>query len=319
MEWFNGKKMNANMLKNKPIFDIKVESFGVSFYLKVNGVSIMKEMDSFGQISTTLPVNHWMTPGENSIGIIVFPDEEGEKINPNSYVKMELWVQSLGGAAAGHMIASINFSGAGIEKDDATSESSSSGTLSSEKGFLKDLNGDVDVKAITTKTTPDFEGVLIFNRELVVPSSLPLWKFFDSEKLPDYDEMSDEDYFAALDQLFVEYKKVQDALSVGDVESIVSMARERSLETDLAFYLESGTTERRLRASLKGAVQDDNLELAELHPDYVSIRVEDNRRLVRLIRGGETSAVGFNFKSFTGSQSYDFIFRRENGKWIVAR
>lgn len=131
--------------------------------------------------------------------------------------------------------------------------------------------------------------------------------------------MPDEQYFSALDHLFVEYKKIQDALSAGNVDSIVSMACERNRETDLAFYLESGTTERRLKASLEDAVQDDNLELAELIPDYVSIRVEDNRRLVRLIRGGETTAVGFNFKSFTGSQSYDFIFRRENGKWIVAR
>lgn len=308
-----------NVLKNKPVFSVRLESFGVSFYLKINGISIMKEMDSFGQISTTFPVNHWVRPKNNSMGMIVFPDGEGENINPHSFVNMELWVRDLSNDELNYKIASIHFRGEGVEKGSPTTGSSLSGKFSSEKGFVDDDYGDVEVKDITTRTTPDFEGVLIFDRELLIPSSLPIWQFFSSEELPDYDSMPDAEYFTALDDLFFEYKKIQDALSIGNVDSVVAMTSERNKETDLAFYLEPGTTQKKLEASLKDAIQDDNLVLAELIPDYLSIRVEDNRKLVRLIRGGETTAVGFDFKSFKGSQSYDFIFRREKGKWIVTR
>ena len=305
-------------LFNKPVFELKLESFAVSHFIRVNGKTVFIEFDSFGQTATTIPLNLWMKSGINTFGIEVLPDEEGEEFNPSSYILATIFVKE-NGIGQSERVFSLEFKGGGVKSGNAMESSTPAGVYSSSKKFGADDGGDIILSNIREIDIVDYKGAKSYGRDINIPSSLPLWAFFQSEDLPNYDEMPDDQYFPALDDLFIEYKKIQDALSIGDVDSIVAMANERNKETDLAFYLEPGTTQKKLKASLKDAIQDDNLVLAELIPDYVSIRVEDNRKLVRLIRGGETTAVGFNFKSFKGSQSYDFIFRRENGKWIVTR
>ncbi len=62
----------TTILVDKPFFEIKISAFGVSYYLELNNISIFKEMDSFSQVSTVLPVNHWMKSGTNLMGLILF-------------------------------------------------------------------------------------------------------------------------------------------------------------------------------------------------------------------------------------------------------
>lgn len=52
----------------------------------------------------------------------------------------------------------------------------------------------MEVKDIKLTTSPDFDGVLIYSRELSIPCSLPRWAFFDSDDLPDYDNMPEDKY-----------------------------------------------------------------------------------------------------------------------------
>lgn len=285
----------------------------------VNGKTVFTEFNSFGQVSTTIPLNLWMKSGKNRFGIEVLPENEGEKINPKAYIKLELQVREHNDSRASYQICSFDFNANGIESGQAMENSTASGHYSSVNAFEQHDNGDVYISEIAEIELRDYDGAKRYERVVDISSSLPLWAFFTSQDLPDYENMGDDEYFSAIDNLFVEYKKVQDALLAGDVDTVISVAGERNTETDLAFYLESGTTEKRLRTSLEQALRDDNLELADLLADYLSIRVEDNRKLVRLVRGGDTTAIGFDFKSFPGSESYDFIFRRENGKWIVTR
>ncbi len=123
----------------------------------------------------------------------------------------------------------------------------------------------------------------------------------------------------ARDELFIEYEKLQNALVRKDVDSVIAMIGERNREIDMAFYQADGTTEKKIRSSLENAIGDADMELAELSLDYLDIAVEDNHKLVSLVRGGDISAIGFNFKSFSGSLSYDFVFRRQDGKWVLTR
>ncbi len=70
-----------NILSNKPVFELRINACGTSYLLRLNGVSVLKEYDSFSQITTTIPVNHWMRSGKNILTLVVMPDGEGERIN----------------------------------------------------------------------------------------------------------------------------------------------------------------------------------------------------------------------------------------------
>ncbi len=260
-----------------------------------------------------MPLNLWMRPDKNKLRLEVLPDEEGGIIDPNARISVELWVNQ-SGSNIRHKVSSIVYSGSG-----SVEGSCASGVFSSSEGFAKNKSGDVTVSEVREIPLSDYDGAFAFERDLSVPSSLPLWAFFDSDDLPDYDSLPDDEYFSARDKIFLLYKKMQDSLVMGDIDSVVLMASERSIETDKAFYLEPGTTERRLRESLQKSVNDDNLQLVELNSEGVQIRLEDNKKLVRLVRARDTSAIAFSYKSFSGSQRYNFIFRHQNGQWIVAR
>ncbi len=214
-----------------------------------------------------------------------------------------------------YQLASINFKGDGT----AVSDSTPFIRLDSSSKFAENASGDVVIGEILAKEISDFDGAYIYEREMYIPSSLPLWSFFGGDVLPDYDNMPDEEYYQAIDDLFMPYKLIQDALEKGGVDSIIPMFEERNKETDAAFYLEPGTTENKLRSSLVNACKDENLELARLSSEFLNIRVESNKKLVSLIREEEMSAIGFNYKSFSASQSYHLIFRRENGGWVLTR
>lgn len=308
-----------NILYSKPLFELRLKAFGVSYFIKVNGKSVFLEFNDYGQIDTTIPLNLWMRSGSNTIKLEVLPEIPGKDINSNSSIFVELWVRQHEEEKTSFKIASIAFEGKNLDSGSPTVNSTPSGRFESTKQFTGSSEGDVSVLDISMSTVPEFEGAMVFEREIIIPSSLPNWSFFRSEDLPDYDAMPDDQYYAARDELFVEYETLQNAIVNRDVDLILTKANERSRETDLAFYQALGTTEAKLRTSLQQALRDDNLELARLSPEFLGLRREDNKKLVRLIREGESSAIGFNFKSFEGSQSYDFIFRRENGKWIVTR
>ena len=72
--------MSNRMFFCKPVFYIKVDAFAARFFLKINGVSIMRQFDSFGKIDTTIPINHWMHPENNLLGMKVYPDEPGAEL-----------------------------------------------------------------------------------------------------------------------------------------------------------------------------------------------------------------------------------------------
>lgn len=308
-----------NILMNKPIFELKINAFGVSYLLRMNGVSVLKEYDPFSQISTTIAVNHLMTPSENILTLVAMPEGEGESFNTRSYISVELWVKSYDQNNDGYLLASIDFNGDSVEAGLAASNSTPHGRFASSKKFLQDEMGDVEIGKVSSEEVRDFKGAYIFERNMNIPSSLPLWNFFRSEELPDYDRMPDDEYYRAIADLFVLYKTLQDALANGNVDPILSLFEERNSETDLAFYLQPGTTGNKLRSSMVDAISDQNLELAALSPEFLNIRLESNRKLVSLIRDEEMSAVGFNYKTFVGSKSYHLILRRENGKWIITR
>ncbi|WP_188407564.1 hypothetical protein, partial [Agarivorans gilvus] len=127
-----------------------------------------------------------------------------------------------------------------------------------------------------------------------------------------------EDYDAVVNDLFVEYKKVQDALAANDIDSIMPMFAERNREGDAAFYYEDGGLEKMLNESMHEKINSSDWALSTTQPNEVGITLESNQKLVSLTLDEDSNAIGFVNSNGTYS-SYPMMFRRENGKWILTR
>jgi hypothetical protein len=328
-----GKSMS--LLMNKPVFSLKVNVFGVGNFIKANGVTVTFDTSSSSQTTVTLPVNHWIRSGENSIGFNLYPPKPGHSINPNSFVEIDLTVHELNDPKKVYTVATLHFKGTQDANKSYTGKSSPSGIYSSVEGFKPNKNGDVQVFDVEVALSPaelQYEGAMKFVRKINIPSSLPLWAFFNSEEMPDYRAMyhQDEDkYDKAITPLYTEYEKVQKALAKKDIQyidaHIMPMFEERNRELDLAFYLEPGTTKEGLRQSFLSTFKDmneGNEELLDLDVGSVDYQLESNKKIVSLVRRGMVPAIVINYVNElkgAGSERLNMLFRYQNGKYILTR
>ncbi len=329
-----GKK-NMSILMKKPVFSLKVNSFGAVNFIEVNGAIVTFDSTSKSQTTVTLPVNHWMRSGANTIRFDVFPPKRGEQVNPSSHVEIALIVHELNDPKKVYTIATLHFRGSKDANDAYTGKSSPSGVYSSIKGFEPDKNGDVEVFDVEESISPPelkYEGAMKFERKLHIPNSLPLWAFFNSEEMPDYRAMyyqDDEKYDKAMMPLYAEYEKVQKAFAKKDISyidtHIMPMFEERNRELDLAFYHEPGTMKEGLRQSFLSTFKDmneGNQELIDIDIRSVDYQLESNKKIVSLQRAGMRSAIALNYINElkgVGSERYNMLFRYSNGKYILTR
>lgn len=309
---------SMSILQKQPVFSVKINTFGVKYILKINGIILLRETSSDGQLTTTLPVNHWMKSGDNTMEVEIRPPAKGELYNPNAKLEFELLINENATPQKIYSIANILISGSSAN-DNQTLLSSASGNYDSSDNFNPSKNGDVVVSDIIVDKIEKYEGGLIIKRNLIIPSSLPLWSFFNSDDIPDFDSMSDENYYNELDILLEEYLKVQEAIENNTINNIIDMFDERNSETDLAFYLSPGETKQGIFESLEAVANDDGVELLPLTRKKVIFTIEKNRKLARLSRKGVKAAIALNFKDGSGSQRYEMYFRIKNGKWILTR
>lgn len=311
------KDINMSPLNNSPYFTLKVESFGVSFFTNINGVTIYKELDNNGQISTTIPINNYMSPEKNFLEIEALPPEAGSKFNPNSHILISLQVAPNDNKDKIITLTSIIFSGNATNGKHAE-KSSSSGNFRSTDG-QPDKDGDIIIGQISYKKINEYEGGVAISRELSAPSTIPKWEFLNSDEIPNLESLSDNEYYSLLDSLLEEYLKIQNAIKNKSTSQVINLFKERNIETDKAFYLTPGTTEAKISKSLSDVENDNDLGLIELKRDSVDFTVEPNNRLISLTRTGLTPAISLDFKNGYGSQRYNLIFRREGNNWILTR
>lgn len=309
----------VSILKKDPVFTLDIEAFNISVFVNVNGVAVYNEYGHTGQVSLTVPVNHYMHPETNRLGIEVTPPDEGAPFKANSYVKVDLNVHEHGNRNTKYRIATLTFEEKHIADGNPNLNSSSSGRYSSSTGFMLDPEGDVKIDEITTIPQDDYEGSFLYERKMIIPNALPLWAFFNGDDLPNYFIVSDDEYYKALDELIEQHQKIQDVLEGGDVEAIMPFLAERNRETDAAFYLEPGTTEQGIREDLLETAADKNLQLLALEQDKLGILPEANGKIVSLHRSGMGAAIVLNLIEGQGAVRFPAYFRRENGEWILTR
>jgi hypothetical protein len=305
-----------NILQNQPVFELKLDGFGVTYVVELNGVIILNQDNPLGKINTRLPVNHYMTPEDNTLTVSLWSDDD-EPINPNANINIKLIVSSHTQPQNEYLIASLNYDNKEQSDKEKIKNSSKSGRIDSHNNFSYDLNGDIIINKILFNKNAD--DVYQYSRTITIPSSLPLWAFFNSDNLPDYYSMSVDEYYQHMETLLDEYLKVHQAISTNDIKSILPLFKERNEELDLAFYNPVGTLENKIKVALADAANDSTAELLPLTKNKVGFSLDEINKLAKLTRNDEAPAISLNHKDGTGSYSFDMIFRHKDGKWILTR
>ncbi|MBL4797038.1 MAG: hypothetical protein JKY50_06470 [Oleispira sp.] len=307
--------MNNSILNEKPVFELKIHAFGTRYDLLVNGILAYKQKSSRGQVTLQLPINHWMRSGENTLELIVYPKKKGTPISEESEIKAALYVRNANEKEE-HRIGGFVFKGIG-HLDKASYE----GYRLNPETFERNDDGIIEVTDVTEIKDTYFDGVYEFSQTFDIPSNLPLWKFFESDDVPEikYEDESRRDEFWDLSKQMVKdlLVPIQDAILAGDLDSIMPLFEERNRETDQAFYKEPGTTERELRYTFTEDIKDLNMK--PLTEKQIGYEYERGLKLTGLYGGGRGGAIGGDYKDGGGSLSFPIIFRLKDGKWIITR
>jgi hypothetical protein len=305
------EKFNMSILNQKPVFTINFHATGARYRLYLNGVLIERQGSSQGQNSYEIPVNHWMRSGENTLDLAVYPNKEGEDIPPSSQIKALLQVRNFG-EQENHTLGGFTFSGANYI----------SAVL--DKAYQRDIEkfipveaGGVVVSELAVIEDTPYDGAQKYSLTIEVPSNLPLWAFFNSDGVPDFMVVTDEEYGRLRLELYEILRNIQDHLEQGKVDDIMPLFAERNRETDLAFYKEEGQTERELHSDFTNDIP--TLNMIDLDDRSSAYESEENLKLTSSFRGDRTNAISGNLKSGSGNLSFPIMFRKEDGKWIITR
>jgi len=167
-----------SMLQKKPVFELKINGFGSRYFVKLNGVVVIRQYNAEQQISTKIPINHYMKSGDNLLAISAWSGD-GTPINPNANIAVEMFVSEHDSSNGRYLVTSINYRNGVSPQHSAVSDSSSSGLFDSRQEFKMDNLGDVEVFSIEEVVTyKSFK----CSRKINIPSSIPLWTLFSSDE-----------------------------------------------------------------------------------------------------------------------------------------
>ncbi|UZJ44178.1 hypothetical protein OOT55_16180 [Marinimicrobium sp. C6131] len=307
-----------SVLEKKPLFYLLVESNNVESFVNLNGVKVHQVNSLMGQSKAEVPVNNYMHPEKNTLSLGLFAPETGSEYPKSARLSVSLVVKPDEDLSVSHKITDIVFDGSETDLV-ALNGGSGSRQVDPENDFIESSRGNVVIHPLDIEQPEEEMAGPTLTRRVDIPNSLPLWKFFVSDELPDYFAVSDETYYRDRDELYNEYEKIEKALIEGDIDVIMTMFEERNSETDRAFYLQDGTTAEELRASLKKSLSNPDLKLVRSGNEKFGLIHEPNGKLVSLVRSDDGPAIAFNFVDEPGSVRYSLVFRRENGEWILAR
>ena len=306
----------TTVLQGNVRFKLNIQGHGVKYFVSVNDVIVFKQYDSDTQDNLELPINHWMHPEQSQFRVWA-GDAKGNKFPSGASVKLTLIIEDRDSGASYKLpILELNGNEVYDNKD-------LNGILKSGRYHLASNSkvefgkGEIELKSII-KSEYKSKDTFIYSRQVSVPNQLPLWAFFNSDPLPDYQSMSDDDVTESRKDLFLVYKVIQDGLESGDIDSIMPLFAERNKELDIAFGYESGEMERLLREYINKAIDDPNWELRKTTAKAVGIYREKNKKIVSLMRSEFTDILGFVNQN-NMFYSLTIKFRRENGKWIITR
>ena len=309
---------DMDVLQGNIRFKLGVEGHGIKYFVSVNDVLVYKQFDQNTQNSFELPISHLIHPENNKFSILGGAETAETEFPTGAAVKLTLIIEDRDSEVS-YKLPVLSLNGKEVHNNQAISGILKDGRYNlSSNGKVVFGNGNIVLNKTNRILVDKVNDWFDYSRVVSAPNNLPLWSFFNSDNLPDYDAMSSADRKASIKELFVEYKKIQDALANNDIDSIMPLFSERNKELDIAFGYESGRMEQMLRDFMQDAIDDPAWKLEIRTADGAAIYREDNNKLVSLTRDKLSDFLGF--RNSSGMYlSLEIKLRRENGKWIISR
>jgi len=311
------KEKPVSILSEKPYFELSIQVKNVEAHVLVNGIDVFSEVDG-NFVSTEIPINHWLSPRDNDFRVMFRSLNEDGKYGDSAKVDVQLQVSN-DGSGARYPICNLIFNAQILQPGFELDTIMPAVSLVSSSAFKPGGGGDVIIDEAVLEQEEDFSEFSSIGRKVKMQINIPEWEFFNSDTVPDVNELSDADYEKYRNELLKEYLKIQNAIATKNIASIVNMFDERNKELDAAFFYKPGTMKKKIFEALTDAANDADAELLELLPEYVGFYSYMTPKLIKLIREDGGAAIAQNFKKAMGSQSFDLIFRYKNGKWILTR
>ena len=305
-------KLQESILNKKPVFTMKIHGFGTLYHIYVNDIEVYQEASVTSQVTTSIPLNHWMKAGENSIKLLVFPTIENSPINEKAEVNAELYVHNDEMEEQQYRIGGFNFKGLGHINETALEEYRLETEL-----FTHDDEGELIAHEVSIAKDTVFGGSYEYEQKFTIPNNLPLWAFFNSDAVPNDPDLSEDEYWELSAELRDRLKIIQDKILAGDIDDVMPLFEERNNELDKAFYYPSGVMEAKLRDSFE--VDFPQLNMLEIKERRVAYENEKNLKLATVLRTEKGAAIVGNFKDSEGSIEFPIMFRKQDGEWIITR
>jgi hypothetical protein len=304
--------LDNSILNKKPVFVLKLHSYGTRYNTYINGVMVYRDGDGRGQVTTSLPINHWLKSGDNTFELLVYPDKKDTNINEKSTIQVEIFIHNDGQEDQLFRIGGFEFKGVGhINNIDLK------GYQLEAAEFKVSDSGGVSVSNTSIEEYDKYSGAYKYSKIISMPNSLPLWAFFNSDDVPNDPDLSEEEYWTLSAELRDHLKVIQNKIIAGDIDEVMPIFEERNKELDKAFYYSSGVMEAKLRDSFE--VDISQLNMLEIEGRDVSYVNEDNLKLASIFRTKRGAAMVGNFIDSQGSIEFPIMFRKQDGKWIITR
>lgn len=308
-----------NMSDSEKNIELRIFSEKTDYIILYNGVSVYDEFDG-SPVTLTIPVNQWALNGENSISILV---DVGDKENLKSSLKSKKLLVSLvvidGRGKEEHEITRFDLAFSESKPMEIGANSYGGYSLQSKSNYTKSETGDV-VVGDWHREDPEEEWAKL-EQSIVINLDKPKWQYAEAEDLGDDQNLSDEEYYALVSELYLEHKKIWSLMKHKKKDELVALFKLRADEFGKAYYLAPGVKLAEMEQSLDSAFNHKDLYLDELVPeDRLSMRIEAGGKLARLFVAGTGEApIYYSHPRGSFTRFYKFYFMKKDGKWSVIR
>jgi hypothetical protein len=303
--------------ESRPFYMVKIKNVNAKVFITLNGETIFEDYSKYS-INLELPVNQWITSGENTLEVKLLAYNDTDfKFLPKAESSISLRVKEFGEFDNEPLTLSqiIYYRG---ETTESTKEGNYdfNSSIQEERVSISKLEKDSFFKRQGSKVNG-----LSLHQKITLKTPFPRWKFLDSDKIIEgnYFDLNESEYYKIrpkedIETLYDVHQKIYNSLKKGDVDSIIDLFDERCEEMDIAMYKEKGYYKKTIYEALEKNVNDDSMEMLDFNKDTYFFQVSE---------GGKTAyikkSILFNKKDGSMNTRYDLLFRKEGNKWVLTR
>ena len=316
----NAKQEGKSMLEGKPVIEVHFATEGCTREVFINDVPVLSDAPANIPLDADYPANEWMQSGENTITLRLTPNENKKQLKDLKQLckgEISLLVEQMDNKNIRFPIGTIKYIS---HPDNILAEkaniigSEEAEKLDSHDNFKKNEDGDVTIGPVEIKKVESKYGDGVeLQRTITLPLPFPKWKWLTSDKI--------ENNEATKKELIMLYHNIWQSLHDKNFKYLQPLLKERATEMAKAMYLPPAK-----KNAISDFIKDTNdpdltqgEDIATVPEKKLYLQVFGDGRLARLVAWDGGSVIYFNAKDGSYSQNYDFIFRKQDGKWIITR